>query len=767
MTDRSSPAYARLDRGGPSRRGVLRGGLVLGFAVLAGPKLAFAEGEEPSVQAADAANKTGDAFKGFAPGGFIRIAPDNSITLIAPNVEMGQGIYTTQAMLLAEELDVGLDQVTVIPAPPNEDLYSQPILKGQVTGGSTSVRATYGPLRQAGAAARQMLIAAAAGQLQVPASELRAERGAVIHDGSGRRLAYGVLVDDAQRQPVPKDVPLKDPKDWVLLGTPAKRVDTPQKVNGQAIYGIDVRVPDMKIATVAISPVLGGKLSAVDDTRARQLPGVVDVLKLDNAVAVVGDHYWAAKTGLEALDLTWAPGDNAKMSSRDLTDALAEASKNGKPVLGKETGDATSALAGAAKRVEATYQLPFLAHAAMEPMNACIHVSDAGCDIWIGTQVPVATRDIAAKALNLPKEKVRVHNHLIGGGFGRRLTADVVIQGVALARQVRYPLKIVWSRETDIRHDLFRPAYYDRVSAGLDADGKPVAFVDHVTGASVLGSYLPTGYPEGKLDSDAVEGAAETPYAFPNTLVDWVRKDAPLPVSWWRGVGPTHNVFVVESFMDELAAAAGKDPLDYRLALLDDNPRAAGVLKLAAEKSGWGQQLPARHGRGISLHDSFGSHVATVLEVEVTEPGEVRMKKVTVAVDCGIALNPDTVVAQIEGGMVFGLSAALYNGITFANGQVVESNFHDYRQLRMNEVPTIEVHLVDSKEQPGGMGECASVSAAPALGNAIAAAVGVRLRTLPFGRTGIAPKKGGADVSEQPVPARRDAADTSRRQASL
>lgn len=738
MTNPHGPAYGLLqpkDLTRASRRRFLQGSaLVMGFAWL-GRRKAHAAGEEPSLKVIGGGGEdVGNAFEGFAPGGFIRIGRDGSIVFVIPSTEMGQGIYTGEAMLLAEELEVGLDQVRIMPAPPNEELYRQPILKSQATGGSTSIRGAWVPLRQAGAAARTMLIAAAAAQWAVPAEECFAERAVVTHRPTGRTLTYADLADASARQPVPQDVPLKDPKDFKLIGKNTRRVDTPSKVDGSAQYGIDVKVDGMKIAAVSICPVPDGTLASLDDSAARQIKGVVDVIRIKNAVAVTADHYWAARQGLAALKITWNYGPKTSLSSQSIWSDLKEASQNGKPVMGRQDGDADGKMGSAAKRVEAVYELPLLAHATMEPINTTIHVRPDACEIWLGTQAPTAVQDAAAKALNLPPEKVIVHNHLIGGGFGRRLVADSVEQAVAFARQVSYPIKIIWTREQDIQHDLFRPAYYDRIAAGLDASGMPVAWTDRITGGSVLGSYLPSGLPEGVLDSDAVEGAAQPPYDLPNIRVDWVRRDPPIKVNWWRGVGPTHNVFVVESFIDELAHAAGKDPLEYRRALLQKNPRALAALNLAAEKAGWGSPLPERTGRGISLHDSFGSFLATVVEATVTPAGQVRLKRIVAAVDCGMTVNPDSVKAQIEGGMVFGLSAALYNGITFKDGQVEQSNFHDYRQMRINEVPPFEVHVIPSSEGPGGIGESGTVSAAPALGNAIFAATGKRLRRLPFAR---------------------------------
>ncbi|CAO3358953.1 molybdopterin cofactor-binding domain-containing protein [Azospirillum palustre] len=745
------PTFARVDGDtlpAATRRRFLQGGaLLIAFAAM-GRRKAWAAGEEPSLRMLGAgdADKDGDAFQGFAPGGFIRIGRDNSITLIVPSVEMGQGIYTGEAMLIAEELEVGLDQVKVVPAPPNEELYQQPLLKSQSTGGSTSIRGAWVPLRQAGAAARGMLIGAAAAQWGVDPADCTAERAVITHRPTGRTVTYGEVVEEASKQPVPKDPPLKDPKDFRLIGQSVRRVETPSKVDGTAIFGIDIRVPGMKVATVTACPVFGGKLAAVDDKAARAIPGVRDVVRIDDAVAVIGDHFWAAKQGMEALDISWDYGANAGVSSAAIRADLKAKSETGKAIPARREGDVEGAMKAASKRVEAVYQLPFLAHATMEPINTTVHVRPGECEIWVGTQVPTAAQALAAKEAGLPVDKVILHNQLLGGGFGRRLEADSIGQAVAIAKQVDYPVKIVWTREEDIRRDIFRPAYHDRIAAGLGADGLPTVWTDRVTGGSVMGHYFPDGLEEGKLDADAVEGAKETPYRFPALNVEWVRADPPVPITWWRGVGPTHNVFVVESFMDELAHAAGKDPVEYRRALLAHNPRSLGVLNLAAEKAGWGSPLPAGTGRGVSLHDSFGSHVAMVMEAAVDAAGLIRLKRIVAVIDCGLAINPDSVKAQLEGGILFGLSAALYSGITFADGRVEQSNFHDYRNLRINETPPIEVHVVQSSEGPGGVGETGTVSAAPALGNAIFAATGKRLRSLPFPRDELRSKGSDREV---------------------
>ena len=534
-----------------------------------------------------------------------------------------------------------------------------------------------------------------------------------------------------RRCPCRTTSPSRMPKAFKLIGTPAKRLDTPDKVNGKALFGIDVKIPGMKIATVAACPVFGGKLARVDDSTAIEIKGVRQVVRLDDAVAVVADHMWAAIQGLAALDIEWDEGPNAKVSSADIVRQMETASQ--KPgVVGRKDGDVAKAMAGAAMKVEAVYQVPFLAHATMEPMNCTVHVRQDGCDVWVGSQVVSRAQATAAEVTGLPLEQVQVFNHFLGGGFGRRLEVDFVTQAVRIAKQVDGPVKVVWTREEDIQHDIYRPYYYDRMTAGLDAQGLPIAWRHRVTGSSIEARWLPAAMKDG-LDTDAVEGAAvELQYAIPNILVDYVRQEPPgLITGWWRGVGPTHNIFMVESFIDELAAAAKKDPLEYRRALLAKSPRARAVLDLAAEKAGWGQSLPPGVGRGVSLQFAFGTYLSQVAEVAVSKDGEVLIQRVVCAVDCGIIVNPDTVKAQIEGGIILGLTAAQFGEITLKNGRVEQSNFNDYRALRINEAPTIEVHLVISAEAPGGIGEPGTVGIAPAVANAIFAATGKRIRKLP------------------------------------
>ena len=669
----------------------------------------------------------------FAPNAFVRIGPDGRITLIMTQVEMGQGTYTSMPMLIAEELEVDLDQVHLEHAPPDDRLYANPLVGFQVTGGSTSVRAFWKPLREAGAAARMLLIEAAAQTWGVEPSSCRAETGYVIHNATRRRLDYGALAERAATLPVPSadKIVLKDPKDFKLIGTPAKRLDTPDKVNGKAQYGIDVRLPGMKIAAIAICPVPGGKLKTVDEAKAKAVKGVHQIVRLGGAVAVVADHMGAARKGLAALDIEWDAGPNAKLSTADIVRELDTASR--KPgAVARQDGDVEKALGEASRKIEAIYQVPLLAHATMEPMNCTVHVQPGACEVWVGTQVVARAQAAAAEVTGLPKEMVKVHNHLIGGGFGRRLDIDGVTWAVKVAQQVDGPVKVIWTREEDIQHDLYRPYYYDRLSAGLDERGMPMAWTDRVTASSIMARWAPPSFKNG-LDSDAVEGAKEPPYDLPNILVDYVRQEPPgIQTAFWRGVGPTHNIFVVESFIDELAAAANQDPLEYRLALLGKSPRAKRVLELAAEKSGWGQELPAGQGRGLSVQNVFGTYLSEVAEVEVAKDGSVQVKRVVCAVDCGQVVNPDTVRAQLESGVIFGITAALYGEITLKDGRVGQSNFDNYRMLRMDQAPKIEVYIVESLEAPGGIGEPGTSALAPAVANAVFAATGKRLRKLPL-----------------------------------
>ena len=671
---------------------------------------------------------TGD----FAPNAFIHISEDGKIALIMRDVEMGQGIWTGASMLLAEELEVGLDQVTPEFAPPNEKLYASPLLQMQATGGSTSMRGDWEEFRKIAAVTRAVLVQAAARRWGVEPNACAVERGVVRHAPSGRSASYGSLAALAATLPQPADAPLKPKAAWKLIGTPQKRLDTPTKVNGGTVYGIDVRLPGMKVASVAMCPVLGGKLLKVEDGAAKMIKGFVAVLTLEDGVAVVGDHFWAAQQGLEALDIEWDFGPNAGASQADIIQGHRDAAR-GPGIVAKAEGDAAGAIAGAAIKLDAIYQLPFLAHAPMEPINCTVHVMPDGVDVWCGTQVPGRAQDEAAKAAGVEKNKVVIHSHMIGGGFGRRLEAEYVGIATALAKQVPYPLKMIWTRETDIQRDRYRPFYYDQVSAGLDADGRIVGWTHKVTGSSVTARWAPQGMRENGIDPDAVECAEETPYEFPARHVSWVRHEPPgVITAWWRGVGPAHNIFVVESFIDELAYAAKQDPVAFRRKLLANNPRTLKVLELAAEKSGWGAPLPKGVGRGIMIENAFGSFLSVVCEAEVSPGSGIRLRRLVAALDCGQVVNPDSVKAQIEGGLVSGATAALYDEITFDKGRVQQSNFNNSRMLRMDETPPIEVHLVESSEKPGGLGETGTAAVFPAIANAVFAASGERLRRLPL-----------------------------------
>ena len=718
ITSRSTGAHRSSSESGLSRRGFLQAGAAAGGGLVLNLNLPFAAGD---AEAADV----------FAPNAFIRIEPSGQIVLTMPYVEMGQGTYTSIPMLIAEELEVDLKQVRLEHAPPNEKLYGNPLIGGiQATGNSNAIRAAWQPLRQAGATARTMLIAVAAKRWKVDPATCRAQSGEVLHPPTRRSIKYGELLVDAARIPVPKSVVLKRREDFKLIGMPAKRLDTPAKVNGTAVYGIDVRPPGVKIATLAQSPVFGGRLKNVDDTAAKAVKGVRQIVRLDDAVAVVADHMGAAKKGLAALVIEWDDGPHAKLNTQEIVGELEKATLNPGAVA-QNIGDADKAMASAATKVEATYQVPFLAHATMEPMNCTVHVRKDGCEVWVGNQVLGRAQVAAAKTAGLPLDKVVVHNHLIGGGFGRRLEIDGVVRAVEIAKHVDGPVKVVWTREEDIQHDMYRPTFFDRLSAGLDEKGAPVAWKHRFAGSSIIARWAPPLSNNG-LDPDTTEGAIDLAYALPSLHVEYARVEPPgIPTAFWRSVGPSHNVFVTESFMDELAAAAKQDPVAYRLALLDKTPRAKAVLALAAEKAGWGQPLPQGVGRGVSVQFVFATYLAQVAEVEVSKDGAVRVQRVVCAVDCGTVVNPDTVRAQIQSAIIFGITAALYGEITLKDGRVEQANFDTYQILRMNEAPAIEVHIVQNFEPPGGMGEAGTSAIVPAVTNAIYAATGKRMRKLP------------------------------------
>lgn len=703
----------------PSRRDFLK--LSVGAAVGGGLLIGFglpARSQNPTL---------------FAPNAFLRIDRAGKVTFVMPYVEMGQGTYTSIPMLIAEELEVDIDKVALEHAPADDKVYANPLIGAQITGASTSVRGAYVPLRRAGATARVMLVTAAAQRWEVDPSGCRAQNGTVVHAATGRRLGYGALADAAARLPVPQKVALKAPADFRLIGTPHRRLDGAGKVDGSAKFGIDTRVPGMKFAVLAASPTFGGKLLSVDEVKAKAVRGVTQVVRLDDALAVVATNTHAAKQGLAAAAPQWDAGPNAKLSTADIVAQLKSASE--KPgAVARHAGDAAGDIARAARRIDAVYEQPFLAHATMEPMNCTVEMTGDGCDIWVGTQIPGLTQGAVMKLTGLKREKVRIHNHLLGGGFGRRLEYDGTVRAVQIAQHVRGPVQVIWTREEDIQQDMYRPYYYDRVSAGVDAHGKPLAWSHRITGSSIIARYNPAWIKDG-VDPDAVDSSAELPYDVGAIHVDWVAQEPPqgIRTAFWRGVGVTRGTFVVESFVDELAAAAKQDPLAYRIALLEKNPRAKNVLQIAAQHSGWGKPLPAGQGRGIALCIGFGSFIAQVVQVSIDSDGTVKPTRAWCVVDCGVQVNPDTIRAQMESGIVFGLSAALHGEITIKDGRVEQSNFGDYRVLRINETPRIDVHLVKSAEAPGGIGEPGTSCVMPALTNAIFAATGKRIRKLPVG----------------------------------
>ncbi|MFD1557634.1 molybdopterin cofactor-binding domain-containing protein [Paraburkholderia silviterrae] len=722
-----------------SRRAFLKlgaaagGGLLLGFSVgaLGQGGATDLNGMRKSVIGGDGNEAPQPGV--FEPNAFVQIDRAGKVTLIMPKVEMGQGTYTALPMLIAEELEVPLGSVTIDHAPPNAKLFTDPLLGGQLTGGSTSVRYAWEPMRRAGATARVALIMAAAQQWQVDPAACHAKNGEVLHDASGRRAPYGSLVDAAAKVPLPQNVPLKAPKDFTLVGKPTKRLDSPEKVDGSALFGLDVRLPGMVYAAIVNCPVFGGTLARVDDTHAKQIPGVTQIVKIDNAVAVIGAHTWAAKRGAAALVIEWNEGAAAQLSMRQIVGEMADAAQNAQGAVARKDGDVQKAFGGAKTRVDAVYQQPFLAHATMEPMNCTVHVRADACEIWVGTQVPTRTVDAGVAVTGLKPEQIVVHNHLLGGGFGRRLEVDHITQALKIGKAVNAPVKVLYTREEDIQHDMYRPCYYDRISAGLDANGKPVAWQHRIVGSSILARFAPPAVTNG-VDPDAVEVAADLPYDLPNQLIDYVRHEPhTVPTAFWRGVGATRGTFVVESFVDELAVAAKTDPVTYRRNLLGKTPRALNVLDVATRAANWGPPAPKGQGRGVSVMHAFGSYFAMVADVTVTN-GEVRVNRVVCAVDCGMTVNPETIEAQVQGGVVFAISAVLWGEVTIERGRVTQTNFTDYRMLRIDEAPQIEVHIVKSTEAPGGIGEPGTAALAPAVTNAIYAATGTRLRQLPVGR---------------------------------
>jgi len=709
----------KTDRGTAYRTEPVPGGsLVMGFHV-------------PVRRASDAAAASSPAF---APNAFIRIGADETVTLAVNKSEMGQGVFTALPMLICEELEADWRKVRVASASSMAKDYRHTNWGAQGTGGSSSVASEWDRLRGVGAVAREMLVSAAAAAFAADRSECRAENGAVIHVPTGRRLTYGRLVEKASEMEPPKDVALKQPKDFKLIGKPTRRLDTPEKTDGSALYGLDVSIPGMLTALIARSPVFGGKLKSFDAQKSKAVPGVVDVLEIPSGVAVIADGFWSARKGRDALERTWDEGEGGKLSTDALREQYAQLSRT-PGTAARQDGNAAKAFAKAAKQLSAEYDVPYLAHAPMEPLNCVVDLRDESCEIWTGTQAQTGDRRSAAAILGLKPDQVKINTMYLGGGFGRRgsKTSDFVSEAAHVAKALRKPVKVIWTREDDIRGGYYRPLWHDRIEAGLDASGYPVAWKHTIVGQSILaGSRYEASMVKGGIDETSVEGAADLPYAIPNILVDLHTPILPVTTLWWRSVGHSHTAFVVESFIDELAHAAGKDPFEYRRALLGSAPRHLQVLELAAKKAGWSEALPVGRGRGIAVHKSFDSYVAQVAEVSVAD-GKVKVHSVVCAVDCGMTVNPDTVAAQVESGIVFGLSAALWGAITLKDGRVEQSNYKDYPILRMRDMPEVQVHIVPSREEPTGIGEPGVPPIAPAVANAVFMATGTRIRRLPIG----------------------------------
>jgi len=700
-----------------TRRTLLKGALTLGAGLVIGFELPLsrqARAQQPGM---------------FAPNQWLKIDRDGIVTITNSVPEMGQGSMTTMPMIVADELDADWGKIKVEQAPANPALYANPVTKTQSYGGSRGVRDHLEMWRKAGAAARTMLKQAAAQEWGVPESEVDTEPGTVIHRPSGRKLMYGQLVDRAAQLPVPQDPKLKTKDQFRYIGKEGiARLDIPLKTDGKAIYGIDVKVPGAQVGSIERCPVFGGKVETFDASAAKAIKGVSHVVQVTNGIAVVGDSFWSVMKGRRALRVKWNEGPLANLSSAEITRGYQDLAKQPGQVARKE-GDAEKVLGGGGKVIEAVYQVPFLEHACMEPMNCTASVKADRCEVWVPTQNPGGHQALAAKITGLPLEKVTINTTLLGGGFGRRGEPDFVTDAVETSKAIGGPVKIIWTREDDLQHGFYRPATYNVFKAALDAQGTPTAWWNRIVGPGIL---IQKGRaPAGSIDPAAVEGARNHPYDIPNILVEWKEKDFGVPVGFWRSVGSSQNAFITESFIDELAHAAGKDPYEYRRALLGKAKRHKTVLETAATKANWGAPLPAGRARGIAVAFSYGSYAAHVAEVSVTPDGQLRVHKLVCAIDCGIAVNPDQVRAQMEGGAVYAMTG-LFDQITLEKGRVQQSNFHDYPMLRIAEAPVVETHIVDSGEAPGGLGEPGVPPVAPSICNAVFALTGKRIRTLPI-----------------------------------
>ena len=706
------------------RREFLRAGAAIGGGLLVSLYVPLAKDANALLAAEE---------KAFALNAFVHIGADESVTVISAHSEMGQGVYTSLSMLLNEELEADWARVRVEAAPVDK-VYNHPVFGMQMTGGSTTSPSEWVRYRKMGALARTMLIEAAAQKWSVAASECHVEKGVVFHDASHRRATYGSLADAASKLTAPADVTLKTAKEFTQVGKPTLRLDTPSKINGTAEFGIDVHLPGMLTAVVARPPVFGGKAMKFDASEALKIAGVKAVEQVPSGVAAIAEGFWPAKLGRDKLRVDWDLGPNANLSSEQMFREFAETAK--KPgLIARKVGDPAAALGGAAKTITAEYDVPYLAHCMMEPLNCVVDLRADSCEIWTGTQFQTGDCAAAAKVAGLPFEKVQIHTTLLGGGFGRRANpaSDFVMEAVNVAKVAKAPVKVMWTREDDLKGGWYRPMWHDRFAAGVDASGNPVAWTHTIVGQSIFEGtgFAAFGIKDG-IDAASVEGAADILYGIPNLQVDLHTPKIGVPVQGWRSVGHSHTGFAVEAFFDEVAHAGGKDPYELRRKLLSGQPRMLATLELAAQKANWGGKLQEGVGRGIATHFSFDSYVAQVVEASVGKDGAVRVHRVVCAVDCGLVINPETVRAQMEGGIIFGLTAALKSEITLKDGRVEQSNFYDYPMLRIFESPEIEVHIVPSKESPTGVGEPGVPPVAAALANAIFAACGKRVRRLPI-----------------------------------
>ncbi|MEO6230048.1 MAG: xanthine dehydrogenase family protein molybdopterin-binding subunit [Ferruginibacter sp.] len=709
----------------PNRRQFLKSGVMLGGGLIISFMI-------PASAKRLADKSMPDPAATFAPNAFLRIAPDGTLNIILAHVEMGQGIWTTLTMLIADELGVDWDKIKVQHSPPGQ-AYAHTLFGIQITGGSSTTYSEFDRYRQAGATARTLLITAAAQKFGVDPATCRAENGMVI--SGDKKAGFGELAAAAAALPAPTNVVLKPASEWKYIGKGMKRLDAPAKVNGTAKFGMDMQFPGMLTAVVAHPPVMGGKVKSFDATAAKAVPGVKDVVQIPTGVAVIADHFWAAKKGRAALKIQWDAGVNATLTSAtQLKEYQALADTKGLPAL--EKGNVDAALGSATRVVEAEYFFPYLAHAPMEPMNCTVKLTKDACQIWTGSQLPGIDQMAAAKVLGFKPEQVSLETVFLGGGFGRRATptSDFVVEAVEIAKASNKFIKMVWTREDDMAGGYYRASFVHKLKVGVDAAGYPAAWKHTIVGQSIFAGTFLEAMVQNGIDSSSVEGVADSPYVkdIKDSFVGLHSPKVAVPVLWFRSVGHTHTAYVMETFIDELATSAGKDPLEYRRALLKDDSRNLSALNLAAEKAGWGKPLPAGHFQGIAVHESFESHVAQVAEVSVNADGTYKVHKVVCAIDCGLAVNPDGVKAQMESGIIFGMTMAKYGKLTFKNGVVEQSNFHNYRIARMNEVPEIEVYIVPSSEKMGGAGEPGVPPTAPAIANAIYAATGKRMRQPPF-----------------------------------